>query len=73
MACSFAWGSDTGAYFVGRAFGRHQLYPKVSPKKTWEGVAGGVTLATVGALVVREVGLPELSVVDCAILVSVTD
>ena len=48
--------------------GGTKLYPKVSPKKTWEGVAGGVILATVGALVVRWVGLPALSVVDCLIL-----
>lgn len=44
-------GSDTGAYYVGRAIGRHKLAPKISPGKTWEGVAGGVVaglaLATV--------------------------
>ena len=33
---------DTSAYFVGRAIGRHQLAPRVSPKKTWEGAFGGV-------------------------------
>ena len=41
---------DTGAYFVGRAIGRHKLAPAISPKKTWEGVAGGAT-ASVAAVV----------------------
>ena len=35
-------GSDTGAYFVGRAFGKRKLAPSISPVKTWEGVAGGL-------------------------------
>jgi phosphatidate cytidylyltransferase len=39
--------ADTGAFFVGRTFGRHSLAPAISPKKSWEGFAGGV-LAAVG-------------------------
>ena len=35
------WAADTFAYLAGRAFGRHPLFPRVSPKKTWEGAAGG--------------------------------
>lgn len=44
-------GSDIGAYYVGRAIGKHKLAPKISPGKTWEGVASaviaGLALATV--------------------------
>ena len=36
------WAGDTTAYFVGRAFGRHRMTPRVSPKKTWEGAAGSM-------------------------------
>lgn len=55
------WLGDTGAYFAGRAFGKTPLFPRVSPKKTWEGVVGGVLLSVVGACVVKVVGGPDLS------------
>lgn len=42
--------SDSGAYFVGRAFGRHKLAPIISPNKTMEGMAGGVVTAILGML-----------------------
>ena len=35
------WTADVCAYFCGRAFGRHRMAPAISPKKTWEGAAGG--------------------------------
>lgn len=42
------WIADGGAYIVGRRFGRHQLAPRVSPKKTWEGYLGGILFGTTG-------------------------
>ena len=36
---------DIGGYFTGRAFGKHPMTPRLSPKKTWEGLAGGLSIA----------------------------
>jgi phosphatidate cytidylyltransferase len=44
------WISDTAAYFIGRAFGKHKLAPNISPGKTWEGVAGALGVVFVYAL-----------------------
>lgn len=41
-AMAIVWVADIGAYFTGRALGRHKLAPGISPGKTWEGVAGAV-------------------------------
>jgi phosphatidate cytidylyltransferase len=42
--------SDTGAYTFGKLFGRHKLAPRISPKKTWEGLAGAVVVASATSL-----------------------
>lgn len=39
------WAADSGAYFVGTAFGRHKLFERISPGKTWEGSVGGAVAA----------------------------
>jgi len=62
LAFVVTWANDTFAYFAGMLFGRHKLYEKVSPKKTWEGFAGGALGSVIGALVIRSTLLPELSV-----------
>jgi phosphatidate cytidylyltransferase len=46
------WSFDTGAYLVGRAIGRRPFLPWISPKKTLEGVLGGLVAATIGVAVV---------------------
>ena len=40
-------GSDTGGYAAGASLGRHPMVPTISPKKTWEGLAGSIVLASV--------------------------
>ena len=42
FALAIIWASDTLAYFVGRAIGKHPLAPHISPKKTWEGSIAGM-------------------------------
>jgi phosphatidate cytidylyltransferase len=44
--------TDTGAFFTGRAIGRHKLIPWLSPGKTWEGLAGGVVIAVLTGMFV---------------------
>jgi len=43
------WLTDTGAYFIGKKWGAHKLYEKISPGKTIEGAVGGLVFALVGA------------------------
>ncbi|WP_182199189.1 phosphatidate cytidylyltransferase [Paraliobacillus salinarum] len=43
--------TDTGAYFFGRAFGKHKLWPEISPNKTIEGAIGGILLACFVAII----------------------
>ncbi len=62
------WWNDTGGYFAGRAFGKHKLFERISPKKTWEGAVGGLLLATVGALLVKTLWIPELPFYGAAII-----
>ena len=67
------WGNDAAAFFTGHYFGRHQLSPRISPSKTWEGVAGGLVLSIAAALIltVEPLGVPwylalVLGVLICA-------
>lgn len=51
LAFCAIWASDIGAYFFGRAFGKHKLIPLISPNKTVEGAIGGVVSSILIALV----------------------
>jgi phosphatidate cytidylyltransferase len=47
------WLGDAGAYYTGRAFGRRKLSPRISPKKTVEGLIGGIATSIVAAVVIH--------------------
>jgi phosphatidate cytidylyltransferase len=47
----FIWGNDTFAYLSGMAIGKHKLFERISPKKTWEGTIGGGLFAVITAIV----------------------
>ena len=53
------WTADTGAYFSGKTLGRHKLFERISPGKTWEGWLGGTLLCGLVAYVLSRY-LPEL-------------
>lgn len=54
------WMGDTGAFFAGRSLGRHKLFARISPKKTWEGVVGGVLASVLGVCLIKALALPTL-------------
>jgi phosphatidate cytidylyltransferase len=53
FALVITWAGDTGAYFAGRAFGRHALAPHLSPKKTWEGSLAGLVASVLVGVIFR--------------------
>jgi len=46
------WTSDTFAYLVGKNFGKHKLFPRISPNKSWEGFLGGLSFAVIMGYVI---------------------
>jgi len=56
----FIWINDTGAYLVGSFLGKHKLYERISPGKTWEGTAGGVILCIASSFLMVEL-FPQLA------------
>ena len=58
------WAADTAAYYVGTLYGQRALAPRISPKKTVEGLAGGLVGATIAAYAARWWFVPQLTNVD---------
>ena len=61
------WSCDSGAYLIGRAFGRTPLFPRVSPKKTREGAVGGVAFSLIAAYLSHRTFASEFLDLDAAI------
>ena len=69
LALALAFGSDTLAYFGGRAFGKHKLYEAVSPKKTIEGSIGGLVGGVLAMVGMGHYWLaPEIPITHCVAL-----
>ncbi len=66
LAAIFA--GDTGAYYAGRAFGRHKLTPSISPHKTIEGAIGGLLANLVAGITIRSLILPDVELWDILLL-----
>lgn len=56
MLLVLLWLSDGGAFFAGISWGRRKLVPAVSPNKTIEGSVGGIVIALIGALLIKDAG-----------------
>lgn len=50
----FIWASDVGAYCFGMLLGKHKLFPRISPKKSWEGFFGGIITAIIAGILVSK-------------------
>ena len=61
------WLGDSGAYYVGRKFGKHKLAARISPKKTIEGLFGGMTVSIITALVIHFTFFPEFPLLHAII------
>jgi phosphatidate cytidylyltransferase len=62
------WMCDTAAYFGGRSMGRHKLFPRVSPNKTWEGAVWGFAAAIGTMLAAQALLLDYLTVTDAVLI-----
>jgi phosphatidate cytidylyltransferase len=72
LALVATWLGDTGAYFAGRTLGKHKMSPRLSPKKTWEGLVGGVILSVGGTILLGCLTLEGVATWKIALLGGVT-
>ena len=64
------WANDTGAYFAGKYLGRHKLFERISPKKTWEGFFGGLVLAGIVSFLIAK-NNTDFSLIEWSIIAGI--
>jgi phosphatidate cytidylyltransferase len=68
------WSNDTFAYLVGICIGKHQLFPRHSPKKSWEGYVGGICSVALSSYILHQIFLdvPLLHIAVTGLIISLT-
>ncbi len=67
----FIWLNDSGAYLIGSSIGKHPLFKRISPNKTWEGTVGGISLALIASYFFNDF-FPELTHIQWIIFALLT-
>lgn len=62
------WVCDSAAFFLGSAFGKHKLFPRVSPNKSWEGAIAGFVFAIIAMLAAKALVLDVISNSDAIVI-----
>lgn len=65
------WVNDTGAYLMGVLFGKHKLFERISPKKSWEGFFGGAFFALLSGYIFSLL-IPEISLINWLVFSEIT-
>lgn len=72
MVFALIWTNDTGAYLVGIAIGKHKIWPSISPKKSWEGFAGGLLITVLIVFLLNKwlqlIGFSPLTLLGLALI-----
>ncbi len=62
------WACDSAAFFVGSAIGKHKMFPRVSPKKSWEGAIAGFIFSIIVMVIAKYLALDFLTLTDSIII-----
>jgi phosphatidate cytidylyltransferase len=68
IALLVSWAGDTAAMYIGKAFGKHKMAPRVSPGKTWEGAAGSVAGAILVGVIYAHYLIPSASILAAVVI-----